>query len=174
MLISSAPEPTRVKILEAIQAGMERDIVAGPVYFNTLVTKVFIGRTRFDSSDPLPYVTLLEVPVQPEQLQVERGQPINAGRWELIIQGFCQEPSARDCRFLTRAAYELEQDVRCWLLSQVRPARGGPTSAVNVSYPFGFKGITSAVVSRGVVLSDSEQSDVSTFYAPLTLHLAGA
>lgn len=164
--------PLRVRILKRIQEQMSADIIAGSTYFHTLANRVYVGRTRFDLNDEVPFVTIMEVPVAPEQMQQERGAASTAGKWELIVQGFAQESEDRACRFLTERAYMLEQDVRCWLLANL--VKSQMDSSPGPSSVFGFREIHRIEVVRGIVRPDEEQSTVSTFYIPLTIFLGGA
>lgn len=162
-------EPIQMTILKAIRTSLG-GIVAGAQYFNTITeNQVYIGRAQFDDSDPLPLISILEVPIPPEQMPMSRGGAvILAGKWELFVQGFVKD-GAKSERFLTQAAYELKQDVVTRLLEERRKLDvvGQPQGL------FGVRNIEDIQVGRGVVRPDDERSGVCFFWTPLTINLVG-
>ena len=164
-----ATAPLQITILEAIRAALG-EIVAGPEYHFTIpAANVFIGRAQFDDSDPLPLISILEVPIPPEQLELSRGGPnVLAGRWELFVQGFIKD-GPKASRFLTQDAYRLKQDVLTRLLKEREKLDvvGQPEGL------FGVRNIEDINVGRGVVRPDDERSGVCFFWTPLTINLIG-
>ena len=138
-------EPEQINILEAVQTAL-LDIQAGATYFNSLTAaNVHIGRATFDDSDELPFISILEVPIPPEQMRVSRGGgAILAGKWELFVQGFIRIPTAAD-NFPLRPAYRFKQDVVNRLLLE----RSKLDKVGQPEYLFGSKFIEDIEVGRG-------------------------
>lgn len=86
----SFEQPFRYRILQALRAAL-RGVTPANGYVCDLsgASKVWIGRTVFGDSDPLPAVTILETPnpEDPRQSAPENSSAASAA-WPLFIQGF--------------------------------------------------------------------------------------
>jgi hypothetical protein len=161
-------EPVQITILENIRTALT-EIVAGADYFNTLTAdQVHVGRAKFDETDTLPFVSILEAPIPPEQMKTSKGGAILAGKWELFVQGFVKD-GAKSEKFLTKDAYRLKQDVVTRLLQEREKLNvvGMPQKLFDVG------NIEDIDVGRGVVRPDDERSGVCFFWTPLTINLVG-
>lgn len=54
----------------------------------TTDNKVFRGRLTFGETDPLPMLSILEVPIPLDQLPPPSDSSESTGLWELMVQGF--------------------------------------------------------------------------------------
>lgn len=172
-----AQEPIHIRMLSELQTYLETEIVAGDEYWFTLAGQVHIGRMEFDDGDGLPLVSILEVPLPGEQMEVPRGANITAGPWEMFIQGWTLEEengTSRTDRFNTKNAYRLKADVTKALLKLKNKLDPHPSTGEPLGYVLGFKEIENILVQRGTVRPDEERSGVCTFWTPLTLDLVGA
>jgi hypothetical protein len=158
--------PMQVRVLEALQVKLE-SITKGDCYSYTLKGHVHIGRTLFDEQDPLPIVSILEVPLPAEQRAVPRGAAGVSGPWEMFIQGWVTEPN-RTAKFMTRQAYYLKNDIIQCLTSE----RQKFNDLMNSAPILGIREITDIQVDRGVVRPDDERSSTALFWVPLTIGLA--
>lgn len=158
--------PIQISVLEAIQDRLE-SITKGDEYHFTLKDRVFVGRPVFDENDPIPMISILEVPLPPEQRMVPKGSNLVSGKWELFIQGWVKEED-RNSKFLTKQAYCLKQDVQRALLRERKNF-----DRVGVADPlFGCREIQDFHLDRGVVRPDEERSTTAFFWMPLTIDLA--
>jgi len=162
-------EPLQVTILRAMKETFESKIVQGPNFHFTLGPNCFIGRSRFSERDPLPMLSILEVPLPPEERRQTRqvGSSVS-GKWELFVQGFVEDDEDRDTGFETRRAYCLRDDVLCVLQDERRKL----TTHTRSEYIFGIKRISDIYFDRGVVRPDDERSATSYFWVPLTIDIA--
>jgi hypothetical protein len=97
----------RLRVLKAITTAI-RQVTPANGYQNDLSASVFRGRTLFGENDPLPMVSILEAPLQPDQLPVPTSSGANFGDWELLIQGFVVD----DHENPTDPAHELLAEVK--------------------------------------------------------------
>lgn len=162
-------EPLQVTILRAMKEAFETNIVEGNEFHSTLGPNCFIGRSRFSDRDPLPMLSILEVPLPPEERRASRqtGSSVS-GKWELFIQGFIEDDGDRDTGFETRKAYCMRDDVLCVLEKERKKLTGHTRS----EYIFGIKRIHDMHFDRGVVRPDDERSATSYFWVPLTIDIA--
>ena len=64
-----------VEVLEGIDNGAFKD-------------RVFRGRAIFGDDDPIPMISVLEPPIPLETIRSAAENPNQAGRWELLVQGW--------------------------------------------------------------------------------------
>lgn len=83
-------DPFRLKVLKAITDALET-ITPANGYQNNMVGAVFRGRTLFGQGDPLPMISILEAPLQPDQMEVPRNSRVGFGDLTLLIQGFVKD-----------------------------------------------------------------------------------
>ena len=101
-----ADDPERLRVLQRLTEVVERVQIANG-FKHDLLGKVFRGRIMFGEKDPIPMVSILEVPVPLAQVEGAPDNPARTGPWELIIQGFTED----DYQNPTDPAHRLAADV---------------------------------------------------------------
>jgi hypothetical protein len=154
-----ADDPFKLRVLKALTAGL-KEITPDNGYVNDVSQAVFRGRLVFGDKDPLPMLSILEVPIPLEQMRSPETSTLSAGDWELMVQGFVQD----DYKNPTDPAHVLLADVTQRLSLMRREAMQGDDI-------LGFKGaISDMVIGRGVVRPpDAEVSAKAYFWLSLTL-----
>lgn len=121
---------------------------------------VFRGRVIFGDKDPLPMVSILEVPVPLDQMGSEADNTHNAGKWELMIQGFVKDDKLHP----TDPGHYLMADVKKVLAKYKKTDRGFKV--------LGFvKHVTGIQVGAGVVRPPDEISSKAYFWLSVTLDI---
>lgn len=82
-----ADDPLRLRILKNLTASLEQISIADG-YKHDMDGSVFRGRVIFGEGDPLPMLSILEVPIPLDQTPSPSGSTDSKGLWELLIQGF--------------------------------------------------------------------------------------
>jgi hypothetical protein len=84
----------RLRILRTLSTWLEAT-GAGEARFNLGVAdmtgRVFRGRAVFGAKDPVPMISILEVPIPLDQIASPPDSPYSSGTWELVIQGFAKD-----------------------------------------------------------------------------------
>lgn len=80
-------DPIKLHIQKQLCAALEEITVANG-YATDLEGRVYRGRLYFGDETPLPFLSVLEVPIPLDQLPSPRDAQMQFGQWELIIQGF--------------------------------------------------------------------------------------
>lgn len=130
--------------------------------------KVFRGRAIFGDGDPLPMLSILEVPIPIDQRPPPGDSTYSSGGWELMIQGFAVD----DRENPTDPAHVMLADVKQRLAEERKklswsPALG-PTTGV-----LGFgRLITDVRIGVGVVRPPDEVSAKAYFWLTFELDLA--
>lgn len=97
----------RLRVLKALTTAIQK-VTPANGYENDLSQAVFRGRTLFGENDPLPMVSVLEAPLQPDQLPVPKSSATIHGDWEILIQGFVVD----DINNPTDPAHQLLAEVK--------------------------------------------------------------
>lgn len=100
-------DPVRLRILKALTLALQQ-ITPANGYYNDLTASVFRGRDYFGQNDELPMVSILEAPLQPEQVVSPRGADVSTGEWDIMIQGWVVD----DAENPTDPAHFLMADVK--------------------------------------------------------------
>lgn len=129
-------------------------------YKNDLDGKVFRGRSEFGESDPLPLISILEVPLPPDQLRSPLGSGELAGDYDLIIQGFVPD----DPDHPTDPAHYLMADIQSVLAKAKQEKERDGTL-------LGNKRVIEMRVGPGVVRPPDDMSAVAHFWMTLTLNI---
>lgn len=108
-----ANDPTRLRILKAVTAALQ-EITPANGYKHDLSTSVFRGRAVFGYSDPLPMVSVLEDVNEAAQQETAKPNPVQAGPWTLLVQGFCEDDKDNP----TDPAHRLMADVKRRLVEE--------------------------------------------------------
>lgn len=165
------PNPLRLEVqkrLTALLEGIDTSdgyvIAAG--YSGNLVGAVFRGRAMFGDSDPLPMLSVLEVPIPLDQIPAPRDSGYSSGRWELMVQGFVQD----DRENPTDPAHILLADVKRALALESRKANyPGPDTQGILGLG---RQVTAIFIGPGVVRPPDELSAKAYFWLTITLDLA--
>jgi hypothetical protein len=152
------PDPFRLKVLKALTAALEEISVAGG-YQTDLAGRVYRGRIIFGERDPIPMVSILEVPLPLDQLVSPRDSKDLAGGWDLMIQGFVED----DFRNPTDPAHVLMADVKRRLAQEKR--------RVNDGTAFGMREISNIRIGPGVVRPPDEVSAKAYFWLSLVIDM---
>lgn len=160
------PEPRRLRIKRAICRALEEIQPGDGEYFWDLrptdgERHVWRGRVIFGDDTPLPAVTILEVPLQPDQRASSAANPARNGPWELLLQGFV----ADDLDNPTDPAEYLMADVVARLAKAKREINQprGTKGFLNMQY------VTDIRIGQGVARPPDEVSNKAYFWVPITL-----
>lgn len=157
-----ANDPFRLRVLKGIAAVLET-ITPDANHNFDMTGKVFRGRTVFGSSDPLPMISILEAPIQEDQLSTPPDDTSGVGRWELVIQGFMQD----DKKNPTDPGHVLMALVKAKLVEEKR--KNGPRGGYTV---FGIPNLIKQVyIGPGVVRPPDEVSSVAYFWLTISIDM---
>lgn len=167
--------PDELIILERLRTLLEETVIEGAdngfggTFFNTIQDCVYVGRPVFDDNDPVPLISILEVPLPDKQIKPPSRSGLGnlAGPWDLVVQGWAKNDRDPEDRIYNRETYCLRQDVHCALAQERRKL----DRAINREPLFGIPRIKDFYWERGVVRPDDERSDTSFFWFPLTIEL---
>jgi len=156
-----ADTPLRLRILQKLTVILERanfQYKEGPV--TALTGKVFRGRVEFGETDPLPMLSILEVPIPLDQVPAPRDSTASSGRWELLVQGFVNDD------------FENPTDPAHWLLAQVKAVLAAERRK-NKDFKLFDMGnhVINMWVGPGVVRPPDEISAKAYFWLNLTLEI---
>lgn len=158
--------PTRLRVLKSLTALLETITVANG-YKNDLAGKVFRGRTLFGDDDPIPMVSILEVPIAPDTFFVQVDSGVNYGSWDLVIQGWAKDDKVNP----TDPAQILQADVTSCLAKhkeQFGTDRRGDCKLLGMGDI-----VTDMRIGIGVVRPPDEHvSAYAYFWLPLRLTVA--
>jgi hypothetical protein len=161
-----ATEPLRLRILKKLSSIIETASFSyayeeNPAVDVSLVGKVFRGRVIFGDSDPLPMVSILEVPLPLDQVPSPSESPASTGRWELLLQGFVEDDHLNPT------------DPAHWLMAQVKAALATERRKMRDFQLFDMgKHVLNIFVGPGVVRPPDEMSAKAYFWLTVTLELA--
>lgn len=154
------PVSRRYAIVKAIADHLKTVTLANG-YAHDLSANVFIGKRTFGDTEPMPAVTLLEIP----DIQIPGTRPESSasqiGEWEFFVQGFIK---ATDPLNPTVDAYNLMADVTK-ALSDILNPENNPRhgSSPNAIYMIGGK-ITRFEIGGFHVRQSDEAPSQSNFY----------
>lgn len=122
--------------------------------------RVFRGRVIFGDKDPVPMLSILEVPIPLDQIAPPPDSPYSSGTWELLIQGFAKD----DSRHPTDPAHRLMAATKQRLAQAKKELRKFRL--------FGFeKALTDMRIGAGVVRPPDEVSAKAYFWLNLALDI---
>lgn len=154
----SAPDPFRLKVMKALTAALE-EITVDNGYQHDLPGRVYRGRVIFGERDPIPMLSILEVPLPLEQITSPRDATESAGGWDLMIQGFVED----DAKNPTDPAHRLLADVKRRLVLEKR--------RVTMGEVFGMNAISGIRIGPGVVRPPDEVSAKAYFWLSLVIEM---
>jgi hypothetical protein len=144
--------------MKALTAALEEITVVNG-YQHDLPGRVFRGRVIFGERDPVPMVSILEVPLPLEQIVSPRDATESAGGWDLMIQGFVEDDSKNP----TDPAHRLLADVKKRLALEKRRVTAGEV--------FGMNAISGIRIGPGVVRPPDEVSAKAYFWLSLVIEM---
>ena len=150
-------DPVRLRVLKALTDALEEISVANG-YRHDLAGAVLRGRLMFGSGDPLPMLSILEVPLPEEQIAASAGNPTLYGKWGLIVQGWADD----DHKNPTDPAHFLMADVKQRLAVAKKLERGDSLLGMGDT-------VTNLEIGVGVVRPPDELSDKAYFWLGLML-----
>jgi hypothetical protein len=143
--------PFRLRVLRLMTEALE-EIIPANGYKSDLKGAVFRGRAVFDAGDPLPMLSILEVPMPLEQMRTPTDSSHGGGPWDLIIQGFVGD----DRKNPTDPAHILLADVKKRLAQE--------RTRISDGEAFGLKAVTSILIGQGIVRPPDEISAKTYFW----------
>ena len=136
-----------------------------PAHDGDMTDRVFRGRAVYGTSDPLPMLSILEVPIPLEQNALEANPALTEGDWELMIQGFVRDDKDNP----TDPAHILMADVKQCLALECERGRD------RFADPPGILGLQAAIesiaIAPGVVRPPDEVSAKAYFWLTITVKL---
>ena len=158
-----ATEPVRLRILKAMTEAL-KEISPVNGYHTDVNGQVYRGRVIYGENDPLPLISILEVPIPLDQTPPPTDSEFSSGGWEIMIQGFVTD----DPENPTDPAHFFMADVKKRLAIEKRKAL-----AMNAAQGiFGLGNfVTGLRIGAGVVRPPDEISAVSYFWLTITLDM---
>jgi hypothetical protein len=157
--------PVRLEIQKRLSALLGTVTVANG-YQNDIGPNVFRGRGVFGDETPLPSVSILEVPLPPEQMQPPTDSGLASGKWELMIQGWVKDDKENP----TDPAHVLLADVKKCLALESRKSVEWADPANGI---LGLGRVIMAMyIGTGVVRPPDEVSARAYFWLTITLDIA--
>jgi hypothetical protein len=155
-----ADEVLRIRILDALAADIASIRKVDGYTHDLNPDCVFWGRGIFGDKDPLPMISILEVPIPLDQVVPPPDSSYSSGTWELLIQGFVKD----DAKQPTRPAHRLMADVKKKLALTKRTNRDFEL--------FGMGNhVTDIRIGAGVVRPPDEVSSKAYFWLNLSLDI---
>lgn len=155
-----ADEVLRIRVLDALAADIASIRITDGYTHDLDASCVFWGRGIFGDKDPLPMISILEVPIPLDQIVPPPDSSYSNGTWELLIQGFVKD----DAKSPTRPAHRLMADVKKKLALTKRRNRDFDL--------FGMGNhITDIRIGTGVVRPPDEVSSKAYFWLNLSLDI---
>lgn len=162
-----AAEVLRIRIMKKLQTILEEiDVVAFSVLdedeeqLPDMTGRVLRGRLIFGDKDPIPMISILEVPIPLDQIVSPLDSPYSNGTWELLIQGFAKD----DPENPTDPAHVLMAAVKKRLAEERKK---------NIDYNLLGMGqnVTGMRIGAGVVRPPDEVSAKAYFWLNLSLDI---
>jgi hypothetical protein len=155
-------DPLRLRIMKALTDAL-REITTrttdetGALIEVSMADKVFRGRIIYGDNDPLPMLSILEVPIPRDQAITSEENTGQNANWDLLVQGFLED----DADNPTDPAYVLLADVKKRLVVERKKVSDGGC--------LGFKQIRDMTIGAGAVRPPDETSAKTYFWLALTL-----
>ena len=159
--------PLRLEVHKRLTAVLEEITVANG-YVSELTGKVFRGRAIYGESDPLPMISILEVPIPIDQRPPPGDSTYSTGGWEIMIQGF----AADDRENPTDPAHVMLADVKKRLAIERKKLSWGPAQGPASGILGLGRTITNLQIGPGVVRPPDEISAKAYFWLTVEFELA--
>jgi hypothetical protein len=144
--------------MKALTAALE-EITTANGYQHDMTGRVYRGRVIFGERDPIPMLSILEVPLPLQQIVSPRDATVSAGGWDLMVQGFVEDDSKNP----TDPAHRLLADVKKRLVAEKRRVTEGQV--------LGLTEISNMRIGPGVVRPPDEVSAKAYFWLSLVLEM---
>lgn len=154
------PIPFRLVVLRRLSKAIEEVNPENGYHFD-LRSKVFRGRVRYDQTDPIPMVSILEAPIPAEVSQSRGDHHGSTGPWELLIQGFADDDRLNP----SDPAHHLMAEVKSVLVKEKRRDRGNNILQMNGR-------VVEMYLGQGSVRPPEDVTTEAFFWLTLTLRLA--
>lgn len=159
-----ADTPLRLRIQRKFTEILETATFTYPyaagVVTSPMAGKVFRGRVIFGDDDPLPMLSLLEVPIPLDQVPSPPDSEFSSGRWELLVQGFVDDDPLNPT------------DPAHWLMAEVKRVLAEERKKNSDFRLFDMgKKVRNMWVGPGVVRPPDEISAKAYFWLNVTLEL---
>ena len=149
------PDPFRLQVLKAITDTI-KTVTPANGYEHDLSQAVFRGRVIFGAGDPLPMVSILEAPLQPDSYDTPEDSRDVWGELQLLVQGFVVD----DLENPTDPAHKL--------MFEVKKALAATKERSNI-LELGTK-VTKLNIGQGVCRpADGQVSDKTYFWLPVSV-----
>lgn len=148
--------PFRLRVLKSVTSALQQ-ITPENGYKFDLSKSVFRGRAAFGDDDPLPMVSILEVPIPPEQTKPPLDAKDASGDWDLIIQGFLPDD------------FENPTDPGHMLMADVKKRLALERVKLNDGEAFGIEAITRLTIGPGTVRPPDDISAKAYFWLSFTI-----
>lgn len=156
-----ATEPLRLRILKNMSEALKEISVANG-YHTDLNGQVYRGRMVYGSNDPLPLISLLEVPIPLDQTPPPEDSEFSSGGWELLVQGFIKDDPTNP----TDPAHFFMADAKKRLVLEKRKAYADrPEDGILGLGNF----VTGLRIGSGVVRPPDDISATAYFWLTITL-----
>jgi hypothetical protein len=143
--------PYRLRVLRLLTEALQ-EITPANGYVSDVSKSVFRGRSAYGDTDPLPMLSILEVPIPLEQFRSPVDSSQAGGPWDLIIQGFVDDDRYNP----TDPAHILLADVKQRLAKE--------RTRLNDDGAFGLRTITRINIGQGIVRPPDEISAKAYFW----------
>ena len=158
-----ATEPLRLRILKAMTVAL-KEISPANGFATDVQGNVFRGRVIFGENDPIPLLSILEVPIPLDQTPAPADSEFSSGGWEIMVQGFVTD----DPENPTDPAHLFMADVKKRLAQERRKA----LAMKSEEGIFGLGNfVTGMRIGAGVVRPPDEISAVAYFWLTVTLDI---
>ena len=159
-----AVEPFRLRLLKGL-TGVLQTITPANGYGHDLSESVFRGRLTFGDNDPIPMLSIIEPPANPNNQHAPTGASENKVAWDIIVQGFADDDMVNP----TDPAHMLLADVKKALATEARKLQGMRTGDNAVVFGVDRKRIVQFNTEIGFVRPSDDISSKAYFWLPLHL-----
>lgn len=158
-------EPLRLEIKMRLTEALKQ-ITTANGYVTEVGDSVFRGRAVYGDKDPLPMISILEVPIPVDLPPAPAGSTYSTGAWELMIQGFAVDERDNP----TDPADRMLADTKKRLAIERKKGAGRRAPADGI---LGLGNhITNIQIGPGVVRPPDELSAKAYFWLTIQLELA--
>lgn len=160
-----AVDVLRLRVLRALTGALEEVTFdyGGKTY--DLHGKVFRGRNRFGTNDPIPMIAILEAPIPLDHIVPPMDSTALSGGWELVIQGFAPDDPVNPT---DPAQVFLAKVMQMVAWERQKADWDEPENGILGLGRF----VTSVYIGTGVVRPPDEVSEKAYFWLSITLDLA--
>ena len=132
--------------------------------YTVIPKKVYLGRSGFTGMEAKPYVTVVEVPEQPEETVLSDSDPIDYHRISLAIYGYIASDHDDDP---TTPAYEFLAELRRCLRGGQQSKLDGSVIGVNISPGYTWQDEKTQMVYCAINLKIDFEEVLDNPYQPL-------